>query len=812
MRLIEINEAEAIIEPFYDGGTSDPEDSDPRYCVLHDYKIQACNGARIQVQQGWAFAGIQIVQTTPNLPILKMERDCDIDICEYDTFIVFGSIPTQMAFDLEAEIDGKMVTLGKEIYGTGVSEEYNFLIQGRRLTHLFLVFYAEQENSKAELNWFGLMDTKRLKKMLEHKNHYDAQWSGYFIKNPDVFAPKLNLLFDRTELTALQEKLKKSPFCEIYTQKKEKAQRDMEICPESYIGRFVPQYDRRWNRSRDKEWALDLTKNACGMHTVIENLAFVGLIEQNQKMLCMAARHAICIAHCEYWCESPMGILPGATWHHRSFTENHYCTTLALILDWCGNLLTPFAEQVLRDALVMKGLPRIESDFHRCEYIRHMNQGIVFSQGRIFAQLALLPRYPRYAADLEQAEADLIEMIGNYVQPDGGVLEGPGYWMFTFNEVLPAFYALARYHKEPFTYYRKLFSKTGRFELAMLSMEDNRTVLHPINDCHPNLHVSCMLANSFYQFTGEIAWKNLYERLMEQKHVDEDTFALISSPLPDGFQIAEEEIDRIFPITGQIGITRKGRDLETRIHLCSGATCPTHYHQDKGSLLLEADGKVLCPDCGNGNYFDSELSELYSTQAHSILCPIYKDGRTATQGRYEAGSRILFVWEEKGMDTASDDTAAWSDDPYVSAVRRIRSPIAELVIVEDIFQLKNADSVLFQLNCYEEWQIEADYAHTAFGTIKLSVVPLNWKWSHAQVRRMQDGDHKPVWQLCAAFQGARQADLLTAIWVEDTIKIEVEQLPNGWCFKQADQSFWLQKEREAIEWNIVSPNRKGVKL
>lgn len=75
-----------------------------------------------------------------------------------------------------------------------------------------------------------------------------------------------------------------------------------------------------------------------------------------------------------------------------------------------------------------------------------MNQGIVFSQGRIFAQLAMIPRYPRYEGDLLRSEQDLVEMIGNYVQPDGGTLEGPGYWMFTFNECVSAFYALARFH------------------------------------------------------------------------------------------------------------------------------------------------------------------------------------------------------------------------------------------------------------------------------------------------------------------------------------------------------------------------------
>ena len=51
MKIIEINEAEAIIEPFFDGGTSDYTDPDPRYRVLDEYQVQALNGAVARAEQ-----------------------------------------------------------------------------------------------------------------------------------------------------------------------------------------------------------------------------------------------------------------------------------------------------------------------------------------------------------------------------------------------------------------------------------------------------------------------------------------------------------------------------------------------------------------------------------------------------------------------------------------------------------------------------------------------------------------------------------------------------------------------------------------
>ncbi|MGN0999809.1 MAG: hypothetical protein ACI4PO_09675 [Faecousia sp.] len=802
MRLIEINEAEAILEPFFDGGTSDHDDFDPRYRVLDEYSVKPLNGAVVKVEQGWAFASIRVDKTVKDCPILRMERSCQVNIHDYDTFIVFGSIPTGMSFDLTARIDGKTVTLGSRIDGVGSSQEYNMPLSGTHLTGLNLTFYADREGIEGELTWFGAAHSGRLARMLAKKNQYSADWPGYFVENPPTEPqPGIGLLFGPEDLPQLREKLSKPPFRDIYAEKKKQAREAMSICPEEYIGRFVPYFDRRWSRSRDQAWAPDRNWNTSYVYSVMENLAFVGLVENDIPMLRMACRHAFSVANCEYWCESPMGVLPGATWHHRSFTENGCCTLISYVLDWCSDLMTPFAKHVLRDALAMKGLPQIESDFRRFEYIRKMNQGIVFSEGRIFAQMALLPRYPRYAEDLERSERDLIEMIGNYVQADGGTPEGPGYWMFTFHECIPAFYALARYHKKPFTHYRNVFGDTGRYELAMLSMEGDFTILHAINDAHPGVRVSCTLASSFYQFTGEPAWKNLYERLMKQGRMDADTFSLISAPLPDGIMLPETDLDRFFPVTGLMGILRQGADLQTLLRLCSGRTCNTHFDEDRGSIVVDAGGYTICPDCGAANYCEAELKHLHDAQAHSLLCPVHANGIRAEQGVSEEGGKILYSRREGTfVEFASDDTAAWSGGVYQKVGRRVTSPIAELAVLEDTFRLGNADYVDFQLNSFGQWRICGNTAATDVGDVTLRVVPLNWSWDEMNVRAMVDGEHRPVWQMCASYKRERAGRLLTALCLERSMTVSVETVPGGWRFKQAGREFLLEEGENRAQW------------
>ncbi len=243
----------------------------------------------------------------------------------------------------------------------------------------------------------------------------------------------------------------------------------MKLEPEKRVGYLVPAPDLRWTRVRDT-WKTSLCHR-------MEPLALMGLIDQNPAFSRMAARMAMSVAHCTHWCESPMGVHPGASWHHRSFQETYYAAACALVLDWAGGCLTPHGRQVIQDAIVMKGLPRMESDFKRMEYIRYMNQGIVFSIGRILGLLALIPSYPRYASQLEEAERDLHEMIDAYILDDGVILEGPGYWAHAFLDICPLFYTLARHRGRSMKDYATgKIRKTGDFALSLLSTLGDGTV------------------------------------------------------------------------------------------------------------------------------------------------------------------------------------------------------------------------------------------------------------------------------------------------------------------------------------------------
>lgn len=792
MRAVHINEAEAVLEPFWDGGTSDFEDKDKRYCVLDEYDISIAKNTIATLSQGWAFAVFQIDKENENTcdATITMCRDCSIDLGQFNRFIVFGSFPKNTQIKVHGVVNGKKCELISKTEGKGDSTEYFNTVTLGVLTQITLEIYS-QGVAIGNIGWFGVANEEKLTEMLNRKTPYTAEWNGFFKNDVKEILPQSELLFSKEDLNDLRKKMMCEPFKTTFEQKRADAVKAMEIVPEEYIGRFLPYYDKRWCRARDI--------NRGNIASIMENLAFVGLVDNNFDMLKMACRHLISVCHCEYWCEAMIGIFPGATWHHRSFTESSFAKAVALVLDWAGALLTPFAKQVAYDALALKALPRIESDFYRVEYIRHMNQGIVFTNGRIYSILALMQRYPRYKMQLENAEKDLIEMINNYVQPDGGTLEGPGYWMFTFRDIMSVFYALARKKGIEFNYYKDLFQKTGNFALGMMSMEDDGTEVLSINDAHPSSHMSCSLASCFYSFTGNQSWKIIYENLLNKKRIDEDVFALICVPnMGTPCENKPTASTAIFETTGQLGCTRIGADLQTHVHYCSGFAYRGHYHQDKGSIIIEANGKTLVPDFGTGYYHESDLIALTNPASHSLLLPVFENGQIAHQHPNGPKGKIISAYaDENSVDFYADETDAWEGNSFKLTKRQIVSPFAELIIIADQYCLDNANHASFVLNGSALYTfLNPQLAKMNVANIDLKVAPLNWQWQNPRCNSLLDGERRKVYQLIADAPIEKKGFLITAIWMEKDKEILITKNNCGFLAQHNNRNWQIKIDEE----------------
>ena len=548
--------------------------------------------------------------------------------------------------------------------------------------------------------------------------------------------------------------------------------------PEADIGYLIPNPDRRWVRDRD-------LKRKCTAHEM-ELLAFVGLVEDNPQMSRLAARMALSAAHCDTWCESLMGVFPGSTWHHRSFTEEIYCRGCALVLDWAGAYLTPHSRQIIRDAIAMKGLPRIELDFKRMEYIRTMNQGIVFSSGRILGLLGLLPAYPRYRSQVEEAERDLHEMIAAYVKPDGGTLEGMAYWCYTFGTVMPLAYALARFHRKSLAEYAPpALVKTGDYALAMRSTLGDGATYLGINDAHNETAIPATLVAAYCLLSEREEWQDLYAFAIQQEKLAAgagntgDIFHLIFASQQSGNPQARQAVSLVkerfdaLPDVGQVSSVRRHPELgHVLFHLCSGPTDRGHFHADKGSFILEVEGETLACDRGVTTYDHPEVGFIGTAARHNLLYPEHPEGVLVNQPALAKGGVLTSALERQGaIFLASDNARAWEEGLFTFNERRVFSPSPELYLIDDEVEmavdlLAKDWALSFRLNSHfpmrqfsEEFWVDGERA-------SLRLVPLNWRPVETTIAVEGIDDHlRPVNLLRLVAEASSTQRLLTAIEV-----------------------------------------------
>jgi len=798
MRIVSINEAEAIIEPFWDGGSSEhPTD---KLSLLGQYAVTVDPAARARVVQTWCSVDVEIDRAEPGRPMVVMERACDLAVGEYDIFRVFGSLPSWVRMTVKATIDGKERVLIDQAPGVDTNDEFDGPFFGERMTHLRLEFsITETRPASASLMWLGLSNRAAQERMEARKSPYTPDWFGALEPNPGSVAPEIGIYFDAAGLVELRAKISVNPYKEMFAALRAGAEKLLDAAPEADIGCLIPKPDRRWCRNRDM-------KRQCTAHAM-ELLAFVGLVDDNPAMSRMAARMALSAAHCDTWCESIMGVFPGATWHHRSFTEEIYCHGCALVLDWAGAYLTPYGRQMIRDAIAMKGLPRIESDFKRMEYIRHMNQGIVFSSGRIIGALGLLPAHPRYQGLIEEAERDLHEMIDGYVHPDGGTLEGMAYWAYTFGSVLPLVYALARFRGQALPdYVTPALVKTGDYALAMLSIAGDGATYLGINDAHNDAHLPPGLVAAYCRLSPRQEWRDLYAVMRKAGNLSGDIFHLIVAPAEEwpGEPLVRPRFD-VLPDVGQVSSVRHDPRLGfVHFHLCSGPTYGGHFHEDKGAFILELEGETPACDRGVTTYDHPEVGLIGIAARHNLLYPEHPEGILVRQPAHAYGGKLTSAVERDGLLLlASDNARAWEDGLFTVNVRRVASPSPDLYLIDDEIELAHAWAMSFRVNSRFPMRREGGEAWIDGEKASLRIVPLNW--SPADITLTVEGidDHLRPTNLLRLLSAPSQIHrLLTAVEV-----VPADCSGERWQFQPGEKSLASLSARQ-LQYNLEAM-RKG---
>jgi len=767
---VPINEAEAIFAPFFDGGDSDMRTD--KASLLEQFAVNCGEGVAARAVQTWCGVDVVIDRAPVGQTALTLTSLAGVQIAGYDVFRLFACIPSYVRLRVTGVQGGCVLPIVDSHVGNDTHEEIDGPITGAHLDAFHIEFsLLEARPATVALRWLGLANSEAQARLEARKSPYTPDWPHCLVLNdPEDAAPEIGMLLGADELDALRAQCLSGPFKPLCDALRQQLQQYLTCEPEQMIGYLAPAPDLRWTRVRDN-WKQSL-------YHVMEPLALLGLIDRNPAMSRIAVRMALSLAHCTHWCESPMGVHPGASWHHRSFQETYYTAACALVLDWAGAWITPHGKQIIRDAMVMKGLPRIESDFKRMEYIRYMNQGIVFSIGRILGLLSLLPAYPRYATQLAEAECDLHEMINNYIQQDGAILEGPAYWAHSFLDIIPLYFALARYHGRALKEYAtEKILRAGDFALSLLTTIGDGAGYLGINDAHNQGRYPLHVIIAYAIMSERSEWRRMLSAQVHAAAAEGsrdamgNAFALVMAANGSLDVAVEEPAGQatsrfdLFPVGGQAASVRRDAHVgAVHLHLCSGPTYPGHYHEDKGSVILEAAGQALLIDRGVLAYHEAENAFLHSAAAHNILYPEPPaDGVPFAQPSVRVDASRNRPWGTIDLATlhggqlgtaievcgivllACDNAPAWPDGLFNLNIRRICSPDASLFLIEDVVEAGQPLAMSFRLHTAQAAELCGQEAWIRTPAVALRVAAVNWAPECVDIAPCSINDHhRPV--------------------------------------------------------------------
>lgn len=198
MRLIPINSAEAIFEPFFDGSIND----------LAEWTIDAPGATGINHIQSWAFVIVNWTRPAPDGLVLRLHRRFTaLDCSRYDRLVSCLNLPEDSVITLLAETDAGPRRRTGEPLGATRREEWLPLEGAQRILSVTVeVRHPAPTNGSGWLMWLGLQHTGRLVDHLAQWAGYDERWEKYL--QPPEFEPKFQssyeLMITHAELAAVR--------------------------------------------------------------------------------------------------------------------------------------------------------------------------------------------------------------------------------------------------------------------------------------------------------------------------------------------------------------------------------------------------------------------------------------------------------------------------------------------------------------------------------------------------------------------------------------------------------------------------------
>lgn len=677
IRVVPINEAEAILDPLWD----------PQQSGFSDWHVEPGDGHGLRVWQNWCWVGFEWASRPPIGPALRMSRHYGVSCSGYDHLMVSAMAPIGAVLRITASTDRGQITMEAAPAGVLKQEHHLDLDGAARLDALHLeVHAADSGTATGWFNWVGFQNTDQIPAYVDRWRRMGHGWDVFL--QPETYEPRFEpshgLVFSAADLSKMRDRHDATLAAAGSTRFTEAAFEAGKREPESMVRDFVNFWgDTRYCRERDH--GNELLRHGA-------SAALAGLLLRDAGLLRLAARYALAIGLSGHWDDGAICRLPGAAWEHRCFVQSLCTHELALILDLSGEMFTDGGRDFLVRRIAEEGLASIDYATWRHPYIFECNQLAWFTPGRMLGCALMERLFPRARRHTEIAHDDLVESMADAILADGGYVEGPTYFrmMSEFAGFALLVYARARDLTLPDVIPDAL-RRTGDFAAALASTSDDQDMI-PICDASPM--TGCDMPAVMAATLPGSAWTLLYHRAVERAGGMPGSLLalLLEEAIPQ-----EDPVPPPFTCLPEMGLassTRLAGDAQVKILILGNHAGAGHTHEDKGSFVLEFAGETYAMDPGTCDYASPLAEMLQYCERHNMLVPTGLAQRPHPQCPLLADVRPQARGDETAFHAAIDATPGW-EGVYARWQRTWVSPAPLQITITDEWELDAGSGVAF---------------------------------------------------------------------------------------------------------------------
>lgn len=692
---------------------------------------------------------------------IHLTWDVDWRFPEHRRLIVALTGMPEIRFGASVVVDGRVASIITDQPGRASRTELSGALPPGRVTHLRLTVDPSMASGYASLLWVALSrESQDVEASASYGVTWDPTWPGLLVpaeRRGDI-AFRRGLLIDASGLDAVRRRRDTAYGRRIYPPLLERAREIAARPPEPGIGPYLPWSDERYVRPEQRG------RRMISIDTI--ELAFVAILEQDPELIDAAARYLMSILHTRTWSVSAEHEAVGSTWNQRCFSEELATTAVALAADWLDFALTDAARALVNSCLWSKGLSVLDRDLMQYRYMHRINQGAWFCRGKVLGGLMLESAWPETDGYVDRAAQLMTRILGRYVEDDGSISEGMGYFLLTLHMVLPAFHAYGRARNlDPRGLLPPSLSRSGDYLAAFSGSEPGRFILDGDNASDRGVGDGlAMLAALFpeqpYRFALAAPANDDPHNYLRQ-YMSVGPLGLLLGP----DQIPPPRITAptfmTLATSGHLASFRTDADRSVRLHVTGAAAKPSHSHYDKGAVTLELDGQPTLVDRGVIRYEDIRLEGLKASAMHNVITPVDPHGHFPDQARNATAVLVQGRGDPQTLEAQVDLTVCWPT--WMSRCsRQIHSDRLDRLSILDAGQLLHPGPVAFHLHSRRPWTIRGTTAALQGPGPSLRVT-CDWARQLTGFEDSIDHRYEPVYHLVAISQPVTSFELRSDI-------------------------------------------------